>query len=228
MFSFSFLFFTDSTSGPASLPGGLASPDHHYNHHHRDRNQQQGDPHRGDHAHYAHLPPPQAGVYGTRDDIELRSGGGGGGGGSEMLEKDSPPSSLAAAGGPSSLNYLPTYQRGRYPPFHQQETLTTPIPSLATPIPSLATPIPPLTAHAAVSGGRGGGVHDNRLEQGIDQDIGAAANDIKAQTRDEGGQGSEGAPFDPNLVCPTCGKKFRIGQIQVFRQHAGACTNKLT
>jgi hypothetical protein len=26
-------------------------------------------------------------------------------------------------------------------------------------------------------------------------------------------------PYDPNLVCPKCGKKYRIGQIQYLRVH---------
>ena len=30
-------------------------------------------------------------------------------------------------------------------------------------------------------------------------------------------------PFDPNLVCPSCGKRFREGEIQVFKRHAKAC-----
>ena len=30
-------------------------------------------------------------------------------------------------------------------------------------------------------------------------------------------------PFDPNLVCPMCGKKHRIGEIQKFRVHVDTC-----
>jgi hypothetical protein len=26
-------------------------------------------------------------------------------------------------------------------------------------------------------------------------------------------------PYDPNLVCPKCGKQYRIGQIQYLRRH---------
>ena len=26
-------------------------------------------------------------------------------------------------------------------------------------------------------------------------------------------------PFDPNLVCPTCGKQYRVGEIQILRLH---------
>ena len=30
-------------------------------------------------------------------------------------------------------------------------------------------------------------------------------------------------PFDPNLVCPMCGRKHRIGDIQKFRKHVNQC-----
>lgn len=65
----------------------------------------------------------------------------------------------------------------------------------------------------------------NRLEAGIDREIVSAADDMKMQVEDEGA-GQESAPYDPNLECPTCKKKFRIGQIQLFRQHAATCNNK--
>ena len=68
----------------------------------------------------------------------------------------------------------------------------------------------------------------NQLEVGIDSEIGAAADDIKNLVggNQSVGGASEDAPYDPNLVCPTCGKKFRIGQIQNFRHHAASCTRK--
>ena len=30
-------------------------------------------------------------------------------------------------------------------------------------------------------------------------------------------------PFDPNLICPMCRRKFRIGEIQKFKKHVDAC-----
>ena len=33
-------------------------------------------------------------------------------------------------------------------------------------------------------------------------------------------------PFDPNLVCPTCGKQFCIFEIQIFKRHANECRMK--
>ncbi len=73
-------------------------------------------------------------------------------------------------------------------------------------------------------------VEDNRLEDGIDKEIGAVANTVKIQVGGGAGgpEGKELAPYDPNLVCPTCGRKFRLGQIQVFRLHAAKCNNKVT
>ena len=32
-------------------------------------------------------------------------------------------------------------------------------------------------------------------------------------------------PIDPNLVCPTCNKQFRIGKIQKLRRHAKKCVS---
>ena len=67
----------------------------------------------------------------------------------------------------------------------------------------------------------------NQLEVGIDHDINTAADDVKNQVGGRKGSGQdEIAPFDPNLECPTCGKRFRIGQIQKFRHHAAECTHK--
>ena len=31
-------------------------------------------------------------------------------------------------------------------------------------------------------------------------------------------------PYDPNLVCPMCRRRFRIGEIQKFRRHVNTCT----
>ncbi len=34
----------------------------------------------------------------------------------------------------------------------------------------------------------------------------------------------ETTPLDPNLVCPYCNRRFRIGEIQKFRSHVFVCT----
>ncbi len=37
---------------------------------------------------------------------------------------------------------------------------------------------------------------------------------------------SDEKPFDPNLVCPTCRKQFRVFEIQIFKRHANECGMK--
>lgn len=73
-------------------------------------------------------------------------------------------------------------------------------------------------------------LEDNRLEMGLDREIGTVADDVRELVGGDGGgqEGEEKAPYDPNLECPTCGRKFRLGQIQHFRQHAAKCNNKIT
>jgi hypothetical protein len=59
----------------------------------------------------------------------------------------------------------------------------------------------------------------------IDTEIG----DMAAEVQDEVGKGNEliatmlHRPFDPNLVCPMCGKEHRIGERQKFRVHVDNC-----
>ena len=74
------------------------------------------------------------------------------------------------------------------------------------------------------------GLSKNRLEMDIDHDIVTAADALKyrAGGAKQGGDSSESAPYDPNLECPTCGLKFKIGQIQTFREHASCCEPKMT
>lgn len=45
---------------------------------------------------------------------------------------------------------------------------------------------------------------------------------------DEGDEGEEhdDRPYDPNLVCPTCKKQFRIGEIQEYKKHFRSCQSK--
>ena len=94
-----------------------------------------------------------------------------------------------------------------------------------------------LRQHYAPHAPAGGRLHDNQLEVGIDGEILAAADDMKMQAgavssggggwRKGAGDNDDGeVPFDPNLKCPTCETVFRIGQIQLFRQHAAECNNK--
>ncbi len=70
-------------------------------------------------------------------------------------------------------------------------------------------------------------ISPNQLEEGIDDDIVAAAKQVGG-SNGKGGGASADAPYDPNLVCPSCGQPFRIGQIQAFREHASSCIRKTT
>lgn len=79
-------------------------------------------------------------------------------------------------------------------------------------------------------GGSQVNLNENTLEKGIDVDIRRAARNIKKQSAGREspagmkGVGGVEAPFDPNLVCPTCRLGFRIGEIQKFKRHAATCT----
>ncbi len=61
----------------------------------------------------------------------------------------------------------------------------------------------------------------NELQEDIDRDISEAAEDVTAVTQEESER--EGAPLDPNLVCPMCMKQYRLGEIQLFRAHVNKC-----
>ena len=68
---------------------------------------------------------------------------------------------------------------------------------------------------------------ENTLEKGIDGDIRRAARNVKKQMAGRelsGAGGGVEAPIDPNLTCPSCGLRFRIGEIQKFKRHASTCT----
>ena len=79
-------------------------------------------------------------------------------------------------------------------------------------------------------GGSQPNLNENTLEKGIDGDIRRAARHVKKQLAGRespaGAKGGVVAPFDPNLVCPSCGLRFRIGEIQKFKRHAGTCTGR--
>ena len=65
--------------------------------------------------------------------------------------------------------------------------------------------------------------NENTLEKGIDGDIRRAAKKQMGGKESSVGGGVE-APYDPNLTCPSCGFRFRIGEIQKFKRHASTCT----
>ncbi len=61
-----------------------------------------------------------------------------------------------------------------------------------------------------------------RLEKGIDDEIEETAEHLQ-EKRELSSLSSDDVPFDPNLICPTCRQRFRLGQIQKFRKHVSLC-----
>ena len=67
--------------------------------------------------------------------------------------------------------------------------------------------------------------HSNKLSTIINDDIGDVAAKVREQvsgSRERTVTNTE-RPFDPNLVCPMCQRRFRIGEIQKFRRHVNSC-----
>ena len=75
-------------------------------------------------------------------------------------------------------------------------------------------------------------VADNPLIQGIDRDMMLADQDevhkLYADPDDSINDPEQSfeIPFDPNLVCPKCGRQFRRGEIQKFRKHHEGCSGR--
>ena len=65
----------------------------------------------------------------------------------------------------------------------------------------------------------------NRLQNEVDDEIHHEASEVMQQV--SGGRRhimtDRRRPFDPNLVCPMCMKRFRIGEIQKFKHHVSTC-----
>ena len=65
----------------------------------------------------------------------------------------------------------------------------------------------------------------NRLQNEVDDEIHHEASEVMQQV--SGGRRNimtdRRRPFDPNLVCPMCMKRFRIGEIQKFKHHVSTC-----
>lgn len=69
---------------------------------------------------------------------------------------------------------------------------------------------------------------ENTLEKNVDNEIKVMASDVceEVSMENERQVTMVHTPFDPNLVCPICGKEHRIGEIQKFRAHVDACGNE--
>ena len=69
-------------------------------------------------------------------------------------------------------------------------------------------------------------VDDEVLMRELDSEIVKAAWAVQANVEPDKSRMSiteDDIPLDPNLVCPTCGRSYRIGEIQRFRRHVAAC-----
>ena len=68
-------------------------------------------------------------------------------------------------------------------------------------------------AHESYEGGN--------LDQNLDSVIHAQAETVKTEVGDESSRRltMRHVPYDPNLTCPMCNKRFRIGEIQKYRAH---------
>ena len=66
---------------------------------------------------------------------------------------------------------------------------------------------------------------DTSLHKDIDDDIKIMAQEVHEQVNRDPSLDMTMVhkPMDPNLVCPICGKNFRIGEIQKFRKHVDEC-----
>ena len=60
------------------------------------------------------------------------------------------------------------------------------------------------------------------LSPGINTELHNVAQDLIQHGEGEGWEVT-GVPFDPNLTCVVCGKVFRIGEIQLYRNHTATC-----
>ena len=74
-------------------------------------------------------------------------------------------------------------------------------------------------------------VAENPLIEGMEKDMLAAQEEVHKMYADPNDsitdpEQSFEIPFDPNLVCPKCGRQFRRGEIQKFRKHHEGCSGR--
>lgn len=67
---------------------------------------------------------------------------------------------------------------------------------------------------------------ENPLQKKLDDEIHEEASEVIQEVNGRRFEDSveRRRPYDPNLVCPMCRKRFRIGGIQKFRRHVNTCT----
>ena len=62
------------------------------------------------------------------------------------------------------------------------------------------------------------GLESNQLEVGVEGEIYQGAKDVIKSDSEAPQTG-----YEPNLICPKCNLKFRIGEIQKYRRHVATC-----
>ena len=67
--------------------------------------------------------------------------------------------------------------------------------------------------------------YGNELQRGVDHDIHKQAAAVIREVSGDRHRVKTDVqrPYDPNLMCPMCMKKFRIGEIQKFKRHVNTC-----
>ena len=60
---------------------------------------------------------------------------------------------------------------------------------------------------------------------GLNTEIKKMADFVRAEVSEDNEQRKtmEHSPYDPNLVCPMCKKRHRVGEIQKYRKHVDTC-----
>ena len=76
-------------------------------------------------------------------------------------------------------------------------------------------------------------IDENPLLKGIDDEIQEMAEEVREMSRRPDTQEvlfddeDSSLPYDPNLVCPKCGRQYRVGEIQKLKRHmVEFCTGK--
>ena len=66
---------------------------------------------------------------------------------------------------------------------------------------------------------------ENPLQRELDDEIHVSAAEVIQEVSGNKHEDPEDTnrPYDPNLICPMCMKKFRIGEIQYFKRHVNTC-----
>ena len=73
----------------------------------------------------------------------------------------------------------------------------------------------------------GNAIRENELIDNIDDDITEAAANMEEKVIETSLVSKDDArPLDSNLICPLCGRQYRIGQIQHYKHHVDNCNYK--